>query len=237
MPAPHTSGGSIGASRPGAPAPRRAVERGPRVARPAGRAAEPPRPAARSRPACGRRDEIEDRAAPGPRGGDVDDRVAVDDAHAARRHRQSGTGRASCDSPWMGRRAGSRSRSGSTACGRGRRASRQAEPAPEDLVAGLLVEDLPLRAAFRRRAARSSPRILRTSASIDSSTRVSSERARRISFRTSSGVLSGGHALLREHLFRQARREVKQPLAAPLHHRTNPRSRASFSRVFAKSCR
>src|SRR5215470_8941904 len=114
--------------------------------------------------------------------------------------------------------------------------SHETKSAPEDLVARLLVEDLPLRATFgdRPRVASEDLSDLDVDRFLDA--RLVRERAQDL-VPDVVRRLQGDHALLGQHLVREACRQVKQPLPAPPHHRTNPRSRASFSRVFVKSCR
>src|SRR5262245_3461703 len=109
--------------------------------------------------------------------------------------------------------------------------SHEAEPAPEDLVARLLVEDLPFRATLGDGPGVTPEDLANLGVDRLLDARLVRERAKDL-VPDVVGRLQGHHAFLGQHLFREARRQVKQALTTPPHQRTNPRSRASFSRVF-----
>src|SRR5215467_11620898 len=114
-------------------------------------------------------------------------------------------------------------------------ALRQAEPAPKDLVARLLVEDLPFGAALGHRAGVAAQDLAHLGVDRLLDPGLVGEDPDRLRPDV-VGALERRDPFLLEEMLGEASGDVEDALAAPLH-RTNPRSRASFSLVRVKSCR
>ena len=231
MPAPQTSGGSSGARRPGRRAVEGPVERRPREAGPPGRPGQRPGEALDTGGRLALDEEVQDAGHPGTRSRDVDDGVSLQDADAPALTGHLELAELHAGLLWW----------------RGRDAGPRADRHPADAVTrGGSVGETPRRASSGRgsptrgcprgRGARSYRGFSGPPRRWNPPRGTRRTGIRRISFADVVGRLERDNALHLEQLVGQTGRQVEEPLAAPLH-RTNPRSRASFSLVLVNSCR
>src|SRR5262249_55925645 len=100
---------------------------------------------------------------------------------------------------------------------RGAAGAHETGPPPGNLVARLLVQDLPLRAALRDGTGVAPEDLADLYVNRLLDTRLVRERAKNLVPDVVRG-LESDHAFLGQHLFGETRRQVEQSLAAPPHH-------------------